>query len=253
MAIDPSKGWRNRLSLDGGSGSTHIVVSDISEIEAVRQSLLASEDTSGGAVNGLLKCMSVETRYGTGSDDPAGNKATTVAEFVPAWKVDALDPTKAFAIRFNYSADGFTYNIKNPNAKWDDGDPILNRNVLPRKVLSITEAILFGVRLNAGLTTYAKWTDKVNSDIFLGAAPGYALFRGASADPFQLPDGRKAFKHQVTVAFRSIEWNKDYREDSSGEDAQGYYELTGGWQIVLPDGVHKKFEAVAFAGLLNPP
>ena len=190
MAIDLSKGWRNRLSLDGNSSNTHVVVSDISEIEAVRQSLLGSQDTSGGAVNGLLKCMSVETRYGTGSDDPAGNKATTTAEFVPAWKVDALDPTKAFAIRFNYSADGFTYNIKNPNATWDDGDPILNRNVLPRKVLSITEAILFGVRLTAGLTTYAQWTDKVNSDIFLGAAPGYALFRGASADPFQLPDGR---------------------------------------------------------------
>jgi len=241
MTVERSKGWRNRLSLDGGSGSTHVVVSDISEIEAVRQSLLGSQDTSGGAVNGLLKCMSVETRYGTGSDDPAGNKATTTAEFVPAWKVDALDPTAAFAIRYNYSADGFTYNIKNGNAKWASGKPIYNRNVMPRKVLSITEAILFGVRLTAGLTTYAQWTDKVNSDIFLGAAPGFALFKGASADPFQLPDGRKAYKHQVTVAFRSIEWNKDYNED------------TGAWEVCFPDGTNPKFGSVAFAGLLNPP
>ena len=246
MAIDPSTGWRNRLSLDGNSSSTHVVVSDISEIEAVRQSLLGSQDTSGGAVNGLLKCMSVETRYGTGSDDPAGNKATTVSEFVPAWKVDALDPSKPFKVRFNYSSDGFTYNIKYPKAKWESGDPVTNREVIPRKTVSITEAILFGVRLTAGLNTYAQWTDMVNSDIFLGAAPGFALFKGASADPFQLPDGRDAFKHQVTVAFRSIEWNKDYRED-------GTFQFTGGWEYVLPDGVNRKFEAVSFAGLLNPP
>jgi len=241
MAIDPSKGWRNRLSLDGGSSSTHVVVSDISEIEAVRQSLLGSQDTSGGAVNGLLKCMSVETRYGTGSDDPAGNKATTVAEFVPAWKVDALDPAAAFAIRYNYSADGFTFNIKNPKAKWESGKSVENREVLPRKVLSITEAILFGVRMTAGLNTYTQWADKVNSDTFLGGAPGHVLFRGGSADPFQLPDGRKAYKHQVTVASRSEEWNKDYNE------------ITGKWEYVLPDGVNRKFEAVSFAGLLNPP
>jgi hypothetical protein len=246
MTIERSKGWRNRLSLDGGSSSTHVVVSDISEIEAVRQSLLASEDTSSGAVNGLLKCMSVETRYGTGSDDPAGNKATTTAEFVLAWKVDALDPAAAFAVRYNYSADGFTYNIKYPKAKWESGDPVTNREVMPRKTISITEAILFGVRLTAGLNTYSQWTDKVNSDTFLGGAPGHVLFKGGSADPFQLPDGRKAFKHQVTVAYRSIEWNKDYRED-------GTFAFTGGWEYILPDGKNRKFEAVSFAGLLNPP
>jgi len=250
-SAEEKTGYQNEIGWVNPPRSTSVWVCDLADVDALRTHLLNSTDPRDGAGGTLLGCQSVHTKFGTGSDDPAGNKATLTATFGPQHLLDANDPTKPFRIRFNYSAEGFTYVIKGGEATWDDGDPIINRNVLPRKVLSITEAILYGVRTFAAFSTYDAWQDKVNADTFLGAAPGFCLFRGASAEPCQLKDGTNAFRHQVTIARRAIEWNRDYREDSSGEDAQGEYELAGGWQAVWPDGAHPKFQAVNFAGLLT--
>lgn len=235
-------GWRSLVSVDGNSTTTSVWTCDLSEIAASRLYLLASAAADSYDVTGLLKCMSVEVRYGTGnSDDPAGGKAILTANYVPAWKVDSYSTAQAFKIRYAWGSESFTFGVKGPKAIWSDGKPILNRSILPLKTLATCDITLFGVRTAGDLTTYASYANKVNSDTFLGASAGLVIFSGATMTPMQLSDGTNADRHEVNLKWREIEWNKDYREED------------GTWATPWPDGANPKFASTALAGLYATP
>jgi len=244
---EQTKGWRLSVSRSGNSQSTHVWVCDNADIDSLRATLLASLDTADGASGGLLGCESVDSAYGTGgSDDPTGGKATLIAHYVPLWKLNQYDVTKAPQKRFNYGSESFTYDpsplFHGLNAVWDsDKKEVINREVLPLMTLPITEVVLSGARTTLALDTYSGFANTVNYGTFLGAAAGKALFGGASGTPFQKPDGTFIYRYEVSVKFRSIEWNKDYRPK------------TNTWDTILPDGTNKKFSAVSFASLLTAP
>lgn len=239
--------YENKRSDDGsststfyfmvGTGTTAGHTTGMDDLNSVRTTYMESVD----AFDTSLRCADFSFKYF--KDDPKTGKYECEAKFIPFWKLLQLKPNQPMRVRINYSTQTIT--LKSTQWTWNSGAPVLNANVSPFLTIPIDEITLFGARTGTStngsmdLTIYDTYRNKVNSDTFLGAAPGQVLFKSASASPRQLSDGTLTNDVEIRVDRRAIEWNMFFNE------------TTGLWEVMKDPSGNPMFGPVSFVSLLT--
>jgi len=113
---------------------------------------------------------------------------------------------------------------------------------MPLHTQGVLKVVLFGTRTTVDAGTWLDYVDHVNSDTFLGMAPGCCIFRGAPFNPRVLEDGTPTNDVELHIETRAKPWN------------QFYNETTGAWEEIRRVGDNSPmFSAAAFAPLLEVP
>jgi hypothetical protein len=226
------KSYSGRYGFGREGGATAVFTCLWSERFTQKAILLGA----GDANDPTLKCNSVRIEYAGG--DPFCGYAQLTCDFMPIARVEAKRLNAAMTCHYEYSSESFT--ISGKGWTWASGKQITNQNILPVKIIKITDIILSGTRAVVDLSTYDAYDDCCNSAAFKGAPAGCVLFSGASADERTLDDGSIVSDVQIKLRRRSIPWNQFFNED------------TGAWEeIKQTSGGTKMFELVSFAPLLQ--
>ena len=206
-------GYNNKRTLLGNSGGQARFTCAVADWLAARDLLMR-------AVNGDDPSLAVESvSFDYLGKDAAAGIAELTATFIPAWKLNCLIPNSAFKIRGEVSSLSFTVAPKDRNGnvkwKWASGQDILNDSIMPLHTQGVLKLVLFGTRTEVDAGTWLSYVDHTNSDTFLGAPPGCALFKGAPFNPRVLEDGTPTNDVELHVETRFIPWNKFYNETTS--------------------------------------
>ncbi len=192
--------------------------------EAMRLFLLRtalSDDT-------LLGCNEVE-------EDPLGkdpNNGTILvtAKYIPWMKI--LWGTVNFPFHGDWEAHAEAFTISGCLFWQSDGTPLMNRQAKPALKVMCRKLVLKGVRSATALNfTFYNQSSLdalagcINSDDFLGYAPGQALFETYSGASRPYDDGSMVYDVSATVLIRDgsyggsdLTWNTFWREDTSAFD-----------------------------------
>ena len=192
---------------------------------------------AGDGNDPTLTCTTVTSQM-TSVDASGVMMMKGTAKFVPKWKLDALTPDQPFQWRYRSASQSFT--LKSDLWTWGSGEPVLNTSIKPLMNVGLTEIVLFGARSTFDAATYAEYVDKVNSDYFCGAPPGYVMYQqGASANPRQLDTGVMVYDVEIPLVCRyAAPWNAFFNE------------ATGVFEDILRPDLSYMYHAVSFGPLL---
>ena len=228
--------YKANPTIIGKSTSTRSYVCDFTERDTVLASLLGSVDED----DAFLMCF--EAPWDHLGNDPACGKIRIDAQYGPLADVVAKTPDLPFKFKVSFKSETFT--ISGEGWVWDTGDlPILNKNVLPNETVYTGELVLFGCRSSVDFSTFTPWQGKINSDVFLGAPPGYLLFLGADIQP-RMIGAVEVLDVEVHIMYKAPGFNYFWNEDQTG------------WDKIVKLNVFSAesgflYEEVAFASLLT--
>jgi hypothetical protein len=220
----------------GGNESTYEFTCLKSDLAAVEAIFLYAGDGN----DPTLTCTTVTSQM-TSVDASGVMTMKGTAKFVPKWKLDALTPDQPFLWRYGSASQSFT--LKSELWTWESGEPVLNTAIKPLMNVGLTEVVLYGTRSVYDSQTFAEYVDKVNSDYFCGAPPGYVMYqKGASGNPRQLDSGVMVYDVEIPLVCRYVApWNYFFNE------------TTGIWELLRRPDLSPMYTAAPFAPLLAVP
>ena len=192
--------YTDRGTVLGDPGSTYVWICDESEWLAFRNSSLYSLDPRDPS----LMCVNANTVF---NGDPNGHQMRVTLEYASIVKARAFSVNAPFQIRGETAFESVTVGDPSKSVfKLSDGT-MVPPGVAITLPVSISRAVLFGLRSSANLSTFEPYNNTVNADTFLGAAPGTVRFVSYSYSPAQDGLGNPCYSVEIVVERNTKGWN----------------------------------------------